>query len=538
MSATSTTTARLGPAGWFGAGGAALISASSWWVGSVPHAWQTRSPHQLDWFAIGSIGPRIAFYAGLALMTAVWLRVGRGVLSATTTSVRRLQRMALVWAAPIMVAVPLASRDLWAYAAQGRLIQRGFDPYTYAPIDVPGVFSENVSPGWVRSPAPYGPFWLGLDHAIAAAYGEHVVVAVFLLRLPVLAGLLLLLGAVPRLAGHAGLRPDRVLWLTVTNPFTIELVLGAGHNDLLMAGLMTAGAALALRTGPAVVVAVVAAAVMALAAGVKSPAFIGLAFVVPLVLSRPDDGSPRPGSRHVALVIVSALLGGVVTFAAVSVGTGFGLGWVHQVGTSAPLVNWLSLPTDAAIVSDALTGHLDGASHLDDPMRHWRTAGLALSVLVVATVWLRAVLVATGKRTPSAPTARPNRCRPVIARLGAALLALTLLGPAVQLWYLLWALPFLGSATLHRRAVIALVATQTAMVFTVDPHGLSFTMKPIVIAIIVLSAVVAWLTLRDVDLRASPAADDDPHRARAGVHADRGRDFRGDQAGKPRKPFP
>jgi alpha-1,6-mannosyltransferase len=511
---------RLGRPGWIGAAGAVLISASSWWVGSVPHAWQTHPPVQLGWFAIGSIEPRIAFYIGLILMTGAWLSLGRGVLSAAAaTGTRRLQGTALVWAAPMMVAIPLASRDLWAYATQGRLIQRGFDPYSYAPIDMPGVFSQNVSPGWVHSPAPYGPFWLGLNHAVAATYGEHVLIAVFLLRIPVLAGLLILLWAVPRLAERTGIRADRALWLTAASPFTIELVLGAGHNDLLMAGLMTAGAVLALRAGPAVAVAVPAAAVMALAAGVKSPAFVGLALVVPLVLSRGDGVTRRP-LRTVVTVTAATLASGLVTFAVVSVVTGFGLGWVHQVGSSAPLVNWLSLPTDTAIFADIVTGHVEGASHLDDPMRHWRTAGLILSAAVIAAIWIGAVLAATArKRRPGPATSRAANA---VTTLGAAMLALTLLGPAVQLWYLVWALPFLIRAGEHRRTVIALVAVLTAMVFTVDPHGLSFTMKPVVTAIIAVSAVVAWLALRHSIVSSSPSADHDPDRARAGVHTDGG----------------
>ncbi len=483
----------------------------------MPYAWQTHPPAQLSWFAIGSIEPRIAFYVGLALMTAAWISLGRRVLQPTATSTRRLQRTALVWAAPMMAAIPLASRDLWAYATQGRLIQRGFDPYRYAPFDLPGVFTQNVSPGWVQSPAPYGPFWLGLTHAVAATYGEHVLIAVFLLRIPVLAGLVMLLWAVPQLARRTGIRADRALWLTAANPFTIELVLGAGHNDLLMAALMTAGATLALRAGPSVAVAVPAAAVMALAAGVKSPAVIGVAFVAPLVLSRSDV--KRPGTlRTVTTVTAATIVSGVVTFAAVSVVTGFGLGWLHQVGSSARLVNWLSLPTDVAIFADIVTGHVDGASHLDDPMRHWRTAGLILSAVLIASIWLVAVLIATGRRHAR----RSSRAATVVTMLGAAMLTLTLLGPAVQLWYLLWSLPFLSQATEHRRTVIALVAIQTAMVFTVDPHGLSVTMKPTVIGIIAVSVVIAWLTLRDVQISPSPPADDDPHRARAGMHTDGG----------------
>jgi alpha-1,6-mannosyltransferase len=513
--------AGLGRPGWVGAAGAVLIAASSWWVGAVPHAWQTHPPAQLSWFAIGSIEPRIAFYAGLILMTTAWISLGRHVLGTPTdTSARRLQRTALVWAAPMMVAIPLASRDLWAYATQGRLIQRGFDPYSYAPFDMPGVFSQNVSPGWVQSPAPYGPFWLGLNHAVAATYGEHVLVAVFLLRIPVLAGLLILLWTVPRLAQQAGLRADRALWLTAASPFTIELVLGAGHNDLLMAALMTAGATLALRAGPAVAVAVPAAALMALAAGVKSPAVIGLAFVVPLVLSRRGDQPPST-LRPVVTVTVATLLSGVVTFAAVSLVTGFGLGWVHQVGSSAQLVNWLSLPTDVAIFSDIVTGHVDGASHLDDPMRHWRTAGLTLSAVLVAVIWLGAVLVAIGRR-PLKASSRVSRTAAVVTMLAAAMLTLTLLGPAVQLWYLLWALPFLIGATDHRRTIIALIAIQTAMVFTVDPHGLSVTMKPVVTVIIAVAVAVTWLALHETNDGASTSADDDSHGARAGVHADGG----------------
>jgi hypothetical protein len=106
--------------------------------------------------------------------------------------------------------------------------------------------------------------------------------------------------------------------------------------------------------------------------------------------------------------------------------------------------------------------------------------------------------------------------------LAAAMLTLTLLGPAVQLWYLLWALPFLIGATDHRRTIIALIAIQTAMVFTVDPHGLSVTMKPVVTVIIAVAVAVTWLALHETNDGASTSADDDSHGARAGVHADGG----------------
>ena len=103
-----------------GALGAVLIAASSWWVGAVPHAYQAHPPAALDWFPIGGIVPRIGFYLGLTLLTGAWIAVGRELLvSDRPTPTATLQKLSLTWAAPMMLAVPLASRDLWAYAAQG-----------------------------------------------------------------------------------------------------------------------------------------------------------------------------------------------------------------------------------------------------------------------------------------------------------------------------------------------------------------------------------------------------------------------------------
>ena len=508
-----------------GAIGAVLVAASSWWVGAVPFGYQTHPPPELSWFAIGSIGPRVAFYAGLTLMAAAWLAIGRAVLGPSETcEVHRLQRAVLAWAAPVTAAMPLASRDLWAYAAQGHLIQHGLDPYRSAPSDLPGVLADNVSPGWIHSTAPYGPLWLAVNRGLATWYGPHVVVAVFLLRVPVLLGLALLVWAVPRIASATNIRPDRALWLAVLNPFTVELVLGAGHNDLIMAGLMAYGAALVLGPGSMWTTLVPGAAVMALAAAVKSPALVAVAFTVPMWLSRPGidrPGASRPGQvgrRHhlgdPAAPTAVAFGTAAITFVVVTAVTGLGFGWATQVGSSARTVNWLSLPTDAAIVADVITGHVRGSSRLDRPMEHWRTAGLVLAAAAVVALWLRAVL--TAKSAPTGP----------VALLGVALLALIVLGPAVQLWYLCWALPFLTAATSHHRMTIALVATQLAMIYTVDPHGLSFTMKPAVLPILAASAVTGWCSLRGIEIgypTGSVPGDDDADGARPGVHTDGGR---------------
>ena len=397
---------------------------------------------------------------------------------------------------------------------------------------MPGIFANNVSPGWIHSTAPYGPFWLGINHAAAALYGDHVLVAVFLLRIPVLAGFGLLLWVVPRLAERTGVRAERALWLTALSPVTIELILGAGHNDLLMAALMAGGAAFALADGPAATTLLPGAAAMALAMAVKSPAAIGVAFVVPLWLGRPGTRAER-GARaepaepadpdHAALpraarATAQVLVTAAVTFAAVTLVTGFGLGWLDQVGASAKTVNWLSLPTDAAILSDLITGHVHGAGRLDHPMQTWRAAGLALAAAVIAAIWVVAVLTALERNRPRILDRLTPSASTQLSLLGTAMLTVIVLGPAVQLWYLIWALPFLAATTSHRRATTALVATAIAMVYTVDPHGLSVTMKPTVVPIIAGSTLVAWLSLRHlpspVTRPASPASPASPRAPR------------------------
>ena len=390
---------------------------------------------------------------------------------------------------------------------------------------MPGTFADNVSPGWIHSTAPYGPLWLGLNHVIATLYGDHVFLAVFLLRVPVLLGLMLMLWGIPRLAERTGIRTDRAIWLTALSPLTIELILGAGHNDLLMAGLMAGGAAFALGDGPVARTLLPAAAAMALATAVKSPAAIGVAFVVPLWLGRRREPDLRAAVRATAQVVVTA----AATFAVVSLITGFGLGWIHQVGASAKTVNWLSLPTDAAILADVVTGHAHGASHLDHPMQTWRAAGLIVAAALIAVIWLLSVLAALGRDLPGPLDQLKRTTSTPMSLLGLAMLAVIVLGPAVQLWYLIWALPFLTAMTGQRRATIVLVATALAMVYTVDPHGLSFTMKPAVVPIIAVSALVAWLALRGISfdprtteaaMDGSAARDHDTDGAGSGVHAD------------------
>ena len=79
---------------------------------------------------------------------------------------------------------PLFSRDVYSYAAQGEMVQRGLNPYVAAPSALGGgPFLHLVDPLWRHAAAPYGPAWERLSGAIVDLSHHDVPVAVAGFRL-------------------------------------------------------------------------------------------------------------------------------------------------------------------------------------------------------------------------------------------------------------------------------------------------------------------------------------------------------------------
>ena len=171
---------------------------------------------------------------------------------------------------------------------------------------------DAVSPFWRHTTAPYGPLFLGLLSLVAAAVGDHLVAGVLLARLLELAGAALLAVYVPRLARSMGSDGRRALWLALLSPLvTLELV-AAGHNDLLMVGLLAAGVAYALDGRP-----LLGVAICALAATVKVPALAGAAFIA-VAWGREELGrAAQVRFMATAALLAVAVLGAVTLLAGV-----------------------------------------------------------------------------------------------------------------------------------------------------------------------------------------------------------------------------
>ena len=387
------------------------------------------------------------------------------------------RRISFAWVTPIVLAIPLGSRDLSAYAAQGQLVRHDLNPYTLGPSALPGSFAEEVSHRWVDTPAPYGPLWLTLGRLVGYLV-TNVWVTVMVVRLFALLGFALLAWSLPRLTERAGGRTELAIWVALANPLVLVLGVGGGHNDMLMVGLMAA--ALAVATGPGTWLRTLGlATVIATAAvAIKSPAVVALAFLVPLWLHHAPSAANWRNWRGVTLASLVVGVGSIALFASFTSLSGLGWGWIKLVNSAAPIVNWMSLPSLGAILWNLARGITHGTTSVNATMREFRSAGTVLSLILLAGAWALALR---------------RQWWPLLA---ASLFIVVVLGPTVQPWYFIWSLAVAAVVLTSRVWAGWLAGASIALVVMIRPNGNGVQMRPAVLLVIAGSALVAWLFLR------------------------------------------
>ncbi len=459
--------------GLIGVVGSLLVTIGSFGAGALPANDPSRTFPVLGLLRHGSTGLHTAlgfYYLGLVLLVVAWLVLGRLLLTGsasghlligrTVVSPAALRKVMIGWLTPLLVAMPLASSDLYSYAAQAQLARRGLDPYNATPADLPAVdlgkFLDNVAWKWVDTPSPYGPLWVAMSKWVAVGTGDHALISVLLLRLLPFAAVLSLTWLLPMLAERYARRPDIAVWLAVGNPLTLIHAVGGGHNDAVMVALMVA--ALVVATRPqANWRHLLAGLVLATMAGaVKSPGLIAVAFVVPIYLTGRPELRTRIWIRYSALAAAVA----VAVFAVVSVIAGVGLGWTKQVSSGAPVINFMSLPTLLAVLYRAVIGAAHAGTTVDGTVRGFRTVGTVLSALLLVWLWFQAVR-------------RHGNRKASMKLLTVGLFTVVVLGPAVQPWYFSWALTIGAVLMLSPRKVFWVATGSIGLTLLTRPMGSS-----------------------------------------------------------------
>jgi len=446
---------------------------------------------------------------GTVLVVLAWLMMGRfavGDIRSRSGAPRRmtrsqLDRTLLLWILPLSVAPPMFSRDVYSYLAQSEIAARGLDPYAIGPkaaLGVDHVLTRTVPTIWRDTPAPYGPFFLWLGRGISSLTGDNIVAGIFLHRLLALAGVALIVWAIPRLAKRCGVSAVSSLWLGAANPLLLFHLVAGIHNEALMLGLMLAGIEIALRAvegsepirGQALFYLVAGSGLIALSSTVKIPSLLALGFVG-MALAR------RWGGTWKALAGAAILLGivaAVVTFA-ISVASGLGMGWINTLGTATAVRSWMSIPTLLG-VGTGLAGVLLGlGDHTTAILTITRPIAYLVAMLVTARMMISVYM---------------GRIHPV-GGLGIALGAIVLLFPVVQPWYLLWAiLPLAAWATapIFRIPAVVFTSIVSVMLMSNGAEYLPFMIVQAVIATILTAGTLIVFTRNSLPWRSDkPVAE-------------------------------
>ncbi|HEU4360626.1 MAG TPA: alpha-(1-_6)-mannopyranosyltransferase A, partial [Mycobacterium sp.] len=338
---------------WLGCLGAALITAGGLGAGSTRLQDPLLEAMHLSWlrFGHGLVLSSALLWSGVAVMLLAWLGLGRRVIDGTATEYAMVVSTGF-WLAPLLLSVPVFSRDTYSYLAQGALLRDGFDPYLVGPVDNPNPLLDDVSPIWSATTAPYGPAFILIAKFVTILVGDNVVAGTMVLRLCMLPGLALLIWAAPRVARRVGGSGPAALFICVLNPLVIVHLMGGVHNEMLMVGLLVAGIAVTLDRHH-----VAGITLVAVAAAVKATAAIALPFLVWVWMRRLREQRGYRSPAAFAAAGAAAALIVVMVFAVLSTLAGVGLGWLTALlAGNVKIINWLTVPTAAANLIHAVGG--------------------------------------------------------------------------------------------------------------------------------------------------------------------------------------
>lgn len=351
---------------------------------------------------------------GAMLLIRSWLRLGQRLRGWPPGSQRTVVTAVIAWSLPLLFAVPIYSRDVYAYIGQGRLMLAGKDPYVEGISSLDNWFMLGADPEWAEARTPYGPYFLWIAAGVVRLTNAQPDLSVMLFRLAAYVGVVLCMVYVPKLARLHGVNGARALWIAVANPLFLISFVASAHNDALMVGLAVAGVYAAARKHPLLGILLVTGSI-----GIKPITILLLPFIG-LLWAGKDASWLRRFVIWAATALISfgllALSGAV---------DGLGLGWAWALLDPTPGYTGYSpsgfLGQQVERVGDALG--LDGGG----------LAGGFRRLLQGSAILLVLVLMFVGGD------------RKIVRRMAVAFAAVVLLSPIIQPWYILWLLPLLAA---------------------------------------------------------------------------------------------
>ncbi|GAA1348037.1 hypothetical protein GCM10009595_04360 [Falsarthrobacter nasiphocae] len=400
---------------WQGFTGSMMMLVASFGVGWLPNAsYSVASLAPVIWMRYelaGVITSILLLVFGGMLLVRSWLRLGSRLGDfAKDGTAAAVRNATLLWSAPLAFSLPLFSRDVFAYIAQGLMVTNGLNPYKDSYSQITGYLQIGADDLWSQSPTPYGPVWLWLE-SWAVFFGQgNPLPSIAVFRLLAIVGFLLMWWGVTKMAALHHVNVPRAVFLSVTNPLVLTTFIASIHNDALMMGCVLVGLYLVARKKP-----ILGIAVFTLSIGIKPITVLLLPFIG-LMWAGPRASWRR---KLVFAGLATAYSLGLMAILGFIVGGGFG--WVAALKTPGTVWIWYAPVGMLGFIVGALANALglDGASLTDLVYLGAKVVGL----LVVARVFF------VGKDAH------------LVRRMGVALAAVVLSSSMIQGWYVVWLLP-------------------------------------------------------------------------------------------------
>ncbi|MGM9471681.1 polyprenol phosphomannose-dependent alpha 1,6 mannosyltransferase MptB [Pseudarthrobacter sp. YS3] len=350
---------------------------------------------------------------GAMLLMRSWLRLGQRLGDWSGSSLRSVVIAISAWSLPLLLAVPIFSRDVYAYTGQGRLVLEGQNPYAAGISTLNNWFSLGADPAWAEARTPYGPYFLWLARGVVELTGAQPDVSVLLFRLLAGGGVVLCIIYVPKLAELHGINGARALWIAVANPLFLISFVASAHNDALMVGLAVAGVYFAATKRYLMGILLVTASI-----GIKPITVLLLPFIGVMWAG--------PGASWTRKFLIWGATAGM-SFGVLAVSGlpyNLGMGWVWAIMDPTPGYTGYSpsgfLGQQVEFLGNVLG--LPGGTFADLLRTGMKWTAIALVLLLMF---------------------RGDYSR-AVRRMALAFTAVVMLSPIIQPWYILWFLPFLA----------------------------------------------------------------------------------------------
>jgi len=189
---------------------------------------------------------------------------------------------------------------------------------------------------------------------------------------------------------------------------------------------------------------VLAGVAFGLAAAVKVTALAAAPFAVPLLLATWSEDRPRAAAWSAGPPCFGAVIS--ATYAALALVTGYGIGFVHALGSTSDLVQWLSLPTGVGMAVGYVLRAAGAPGLYADAVAIARDLGYFCLAAILVGLWWWSVR-------------RARDAAGVVTAAGLALLAVAVLGPVFYAWYAISGLAVLAVSTAGRPGALAVDGT-------------------------------------------------------------------------------